>query len=267
MLTHSCRWAFVTREAASSAGQSQRPEPNQSFGTKHGQLPRRAIATHVVCSFILAGNFAYIWRSRPHANNDKVANAPRADPLGVCLVEPGEHAAGYIAGHDATSHLRLHPARPSGAQMSELADKAGEAAGEAPRALVHRERAAQLQRRQDAFHARRVQGVRSQRRRDARDDRALPDARSGRTPRHVAQQPGRDHRCFAESAMRVAMSQSARVWVFAQHADGNSATVTSTPRKPTGTRMRATSAQRRERRGEVAAFPAELHGGPISALH
>ena len=34
-----------------------------------------AIATHVVCFFILVGNIAYIWRSRRHAHNEKGASA------------------------------------------------------------------------------------------------------------------------------------------------------------------------------------------------
>jgi hypothetical protein len=32
----------------------------------------------VVCSSILAGNIAYIWRSRPHAHNEKGTNASHA---------------------------------------------------------------------------------------------------------------------------------------------------------------------------------------------
>jgi len=43
-----------------------------------------AIATHVVCFFILVGNIAYIWRSRPHAHNEKGASASFGSPLGVC---------------------------------------------------------------------------------------------------------------------------------------------------------------------------------------
>jgi len=48
---------------------------------KHDDYPvAEAIATHVVCLFILAGNFAYIWRSRPHAHahNEKGINASSA---------------------------------------------------------------------------------------------------------------------------------------------------------------------------------------------
>ena len=46
---------------------------------KHDDYPvAEAIATHVVCFFILAGSLAYIWRSRPHAHNEKGANASHA---------------------------------------------------------------------------------------------------------------------------------------------------------------------------------------------
>ena len=46
----------------------------------HDHAVAEAIATHVVCLFILAGNFAYIWRSRPHAHahNEKGINASSA---------------------------------------------------------------------------------------------------------------------------------------------------------------------------------------------
>jgi len=44
----------------------------------HDHAVAEAIATHVVCTFILAGNIAYIWRSRPHAHNEKGANASHA---------------------------------------------------------------------------------------------------------------------------------------------------------------------------------------------
>jgi hypothetical protein len=37
-----------------------------------------AIATHLVCFFILVGNFAYIWRSRQHVHIEKGANASHA---------------------------------------------------------------------------------------------------------------------------------------------------------------------------------------------
>jgi len=44
----------------------------------HDHAVAEAIATHVVCTFILAGNIAYVWRSRPHAHNEKGANASHA---------------------------------------------------------------------------------------------------------------------------------------------------------------------------------------------
>ena len=46
---------------------------------KHADYPvGEAIATDVVCLFILASNFAYIWRSRRHAHNEKGTNALHA---------------------------------------------------------------------------------------------------------------------------------------------------------------------------------------------
>src|SRR5215467_10378558 len=62
---------------------------------KHDDYPvAEAIATHVVCLFILASNFAYIWRSRRHAHNEKGTNASHApQPLGgsaAQLQPPGD---------------------------------------------------------------------------------------------------------------------------------------------------------------------------------
>ena len=49
---------------------------------KHDDYPvAEAIATHVVCLFILAGNFVYIWRSRRHAHNEKGTNGSSAAQL------------------------------------------------------------------------------------------------------------------------------------------------------------------------------------------
>src|SRR5262252_7000384 len=46
---------------------------------KHDDYPvAEAIAIHVVCLSILAGNIAYIWRSRRHAHNEKGTNASHA---------------------------------------------------------------------------------------------------------------------------------------------------------------------------------------------
>src|SRR5215813_3878508 len=61
----------------------------------HDDYPvAEAIATHVVCLFILAGNFVYIWRSRRHAHNEKGTNASHApQPLGgsaAQLQPPGD---------------------------------------------------------------------------------------------------------------------------------------------------------------------------------
>src|SRR5262245_19549876 len=49
-----------------------------------------SIATHVVCFFILAGSFAYIWRSRPHAHahNEKGASASHAGGEGLTSAQP-----------------------------------------------------------------------------------------------------------------------------------------------------------------------------------
>jgi hypothetical protein len=41
----------------------------------HDHAVAEAIATHVVCGFILTGNIAYIRRSRPHPHNEKGASA------------------------------------------------------------------------------------------------------------------------------------------------------------------------------------------------
>ena len=46
---------------------------------KHDDYPvAEAIAIHVVCLSILAGNIAYVWRSRWHAHNEKGTNASHA---------------------------------------------------------------------------------------------------------------------------------------------------------------------------------------------
>ena len=41
----------------------------------HEYAVAEAIATHILCFSILAGNITYIWPSRPHAHNEKGANA------------------------------------------------------------------------------------------------------------------------------------------------------------------------------------------------
>ena len=42
----------------------------------------------VVCSFILAGNIAYIWRSRPRAHSEKGASAPHAGGESMTSAQP-----------------------------------------------------------------------------------------------------------------------------------------------------------------------------------
>ena len=50
---------------------------------RHDDYPlAEAIAIHVVCLSILAGNFAYIWRARRHAHNENGARASHTPPFG-----------------------------------------------------------------------------------------------------------------------------------------------------------------------------------------
>jgi len=69
----------------------------------HDYPVAEAIATHVVCFFILAGNFTYIWRSRPHAHNEDGASALHAPAGGVrgdhCCFRPARHQAFSRANH------------------------------------------------------------------------------------------------------------------------------------------------------------------------
>jgi hypothetical protein len=56
---------------------------------KHDDYPAtEAIVTRVVCFFILAGNIAYIWRSRPHAHNEKGTSASPARSESMTSAQP-----------------------------------------------------------------------------------------------------------------------------------------------------------------------------------
>src|SRR5262245_18417605 len=54
----------------------------------HDYPVAEAIATHVVCFFILVGNVAYIWRSRRHTHNEKGASAPHARGQSITSAQP-----------------------------------------------------------------------------------------------------------------------------------------------------------------------------------